>query len=117
MTPFKTPENSRALITIHDHYISPRFDLTLEVLIVEKSSDGQIADRKNLLLSEPSAEEICNIVQNESVQDVICGGLDEEFYQYLTWKKVTVYDNIIGPLDLVLDAWQKGRLTQDKIFR
>lgn len=56
-------------------------------------------------------------MQNESVQDVICGGLDEEFYQYLTWKKVTVYDNIIGPLDLVLDAWQKGRLTQDKIFR
>ncbi|RQD64707.1 MAG: dinitrogenase iron-molybdenum cofactor biosynthesis protein [Desulfonatronovibrio sp. MSAO_Bac4] len=117
MAPFKNPENIRALVTVHDHNISPRFDHTLEVLIVEKSSDGRIVDRKNLLLSEPSAEEVCNIVQTESVRDVICGGLDEEFYQYLTWKKITVYDNIIGPVDSVLNAWQKNRLKQDKIFR
>ncbi|WP_028573932.1 NifB/NifX family molybdenum-iron cluster-binding protein [Desulfonatronovibrio hydrogenovorans] len=117
MAPFSSHGNQRVLITVHDHDISPRFDYTLEVLIVEKDGEGQIVDKKNLLLSEPSAEEICNLVQTENVQAVICGGIEADYYQYLTWKKVLVFDNIMGPVSRVLEAWTEGVLKEDTIFR
>ncbi|RQD60267.1 NifB/NifX family molybdenum-iron cluster-binding protein [Desulfonatronovibrio magnus] len=117
MVPFSVSDVRRVLVTVHDHDVSPRFDMTLEVLIVEKSDNGLILDQKNLLLSEPSAEELCSIVQSERVQDVICGGIEEEFFQYLTWKKIRVFDNVIGPADVAVEAWRLDELKEDTIFR
>jgi len=60
---------------------------------------------------------LCNIIQNENVHEVICGGIEDEYYQYLSWKKVAVFCNIIGPVEKCLDAWRRGVLVDDTIFR
>ena len=41
---------------------------------------------------------------------VICGGIEEEFYQYLTWKKIEVIDSIMGLYSKALSLLRKGEL-------
>ncbi len=112
-----SPGNRKALATVHDHHVSPRFDMTLEVVIAEKGPDGEVVDEKHFLLPEPSAEEICTIIQNERIHDVICGGIEDAYCQYLEWKKVKVYYNVIGPVDQVIRKWRRDSLSSDMIFR
>ena len=110
------PGVTRVLITVQDHQVSFRFDMTLEVIIAEKDDVGRILDEKYFLLSGSSAEELCNVIQNENVHEVICGGIEDEYYQYLSWKKVTVFCNIIGSVESCLEAWRRGVLVEDTIF-
>jgi len=117
MGSYSYPGNTRVLVTVQDQQVSFRFDMTIEVIIAEKGEDGGILDRKYFLLPESSAEELCNIIQNEKVHEVICGGIKDEYYQYLVWKKVAVFCNIIGPVEKCLDAWGRGVLVDDTIFR
>lgn len=111
-------DNERVLITVHDAFVSPRFDMSFEIIVAEKGpgNDVDAIDKKYFLLSEPSTEELVRTIQNEGVHAVICGGIEDEHYQYLTWKKIKVYCNVIGPFDKVLEAWASGRLSEDMIF-
>lgn len=46
----------------------------------------------------------------EGITTVICGGIEEEYYQYLTWKRVKVIDSVIAPYELALEFAIRGRL-------
>lgn len=117
MVSFFSSESERVLVTVQDHQVSPRFDMTLEIIIAEKGLEGGTLNEKYFLLAEPSAEELCNLIQKENVQAVICGGIEEEYYQYLTWKKVKVFCNVIGPAGKGLLSWAGGVLAEDTIFQ
>lgn len=100
----------KVLLTLFEHDISPRFDLTTEVLIVELDREGAVVSERTVVLPHASAEELCHLILMEDIRVVICGGIEEEFYQYLTWKKIEVMDSIMGTWSRALSRFRKGEL-------
>jgi predicted Fe-Mo cluster-binding NifX family protein len=106
----------KILISLYGNNVAPRFDLATEVLIASVGEDGHVVDEKILVLPHASAEKLCHMVLTEDVQTVICGGIEEEFYQYLVWKRVKVLDSVIGPADVVMDRYRQGKLQSGDIL-
>ncbi|TVR01075.1 MAG: dinitrogenase iron-molybdenum cofactor biosynthesis protein [Desulfovibrionales bacterium] len=101
------------LLVAQDGCVAPRFDMALEAMLATEV-EGM---KQSLILPQSSAEELCHLIMKESVQEVVCGGIEDEFFQYLTWKKVRVLDNVIGPVDWALERWKAGKLQAGDIFR
>jgi hypothetical protein len=94
--------NMKIMITIRGDFVSPRFDLSSEVIVATYYDQQLMEEPRSLLLAEVSAEIICDLALKEKVAIVICGGIEEEHYQFLTWKKITVIDAVVGPYTDVL---------------
>ncbi len=56
------------------------------------------------------------MILTADIQTVICGGIEEEYYQYLTWKRIHVFDSVIGACDRVLEAFTMGTLRSGAIL-
>ncbi len=109
---FKNAGTRRLIVVIQDRRVAPRFDLAMEVyLALEDSNAG-----KTLILGQTSGEKLCHLIVGSELAEVVCGGIEDEHYQYLTWKKVRVIDSVIGPLEWVLERWREGRLQSGDIF-
>lgn len=97
----------KIMITIRGDFVSPRFDMSSEVLIATYYDKQLMEEPRSLLLSAVSAEILCDLALKEKIAMVVCGGIEEEHYQFLTWKKITVIDSVIGPhadvLQLAID--------------
>lgn len=92
----------KILITISGNNVAPRFDMTSELLIASYNDQGLTGKPRTILMAGPSPEEICSLILKEDIDTVICGGIEERHYKYLAWKKINVFDSIIGPFNDVL---------------
>jgi len=108
--------SDKVLITLIESDVSPRFDLTTEVLISSLGEGGEIEENKTMILAHESPEDLCQLILNEEVNVVICGGIEEEFFDYLTWKKVRVLDSVMGPWERALDRFRSGNLEAGAIM-
>ena len=86
----------KIMITTRGDFVSPRFDMSLEVIIATCSGQQLLEDPHSIVFSNVSAELICDFALKEKIDIVICGGIEEQHYQFLTWKKITVFDSVIG---------------------
>jgi predicted Fe-Mo cluster-binding NifX family protein len=91
--------NTKILIPLFSNQIAPRFDLATNVCIV--IIEDNLFQQKTVVLPRSSAEELCYYILTEKIDTVICGGIEDEYFQYLIWKKVNVIDNVIGTCDQV----------------
>ena len=86
----------KILITVADSEIAPRFDLTTEV-VIGVSDGGALRDEpRTLLLPGSNAQALCDLIVRERIDALICGAIEENYYHFLTWKKIKVFDFIIG---------------------
>jgi hypothetical protein len=106
----------KVLIVLEGNDIAPRFDLTLELLIVSLGKDGKPAEKRDVVLARPSAEALCRVVAAENVHTVICGGIEKEYLQYLGWKNVEVIHSVIGPAEVALSRFRKEALKSGDIL-
>lgn len=100
----------KILITAQGDFVAQRFDLTAEVVlaIVE---NGELAGKpRTIIMDRPSPEDLSNMIMEEDISVVICGGIEDRHYQFLTWKKIRVIDYIIGDHDSVLKKYLAGSL-------
>lgn len=106
----------KILITIQGNFVAPRFDMVSEVLIA--STDGQKLTEKprTILISRPSADELCSFITKEDIAIVVCGGIEERHYKYLCWTKKKVFDAVIGPYAEALQLVLENRLTSGAIL-
>jgi len=102
----------KVLVVVQDRYVAPRFDLALEVVVAQNDADSV----RTLILAQNSAEKLCHLILENGINDVVCGGIEEEHHQYLTWKKVKVIDNVIGTMEWALDRWRSGLLKPGDIY-
>jgi hypothetical protein len=109
---FKNAGTRRLIVVIQDRRVAPRFDLAMEVYLAQEDSNPG----KTLILGQTSGEKLCHLIVGSELAEVVCGGIEDEHYQYLTWKKVRVIDSVIGPLEWVLERWREGRLQSGDIF-
>jgi hypothetical protein len=106
----------KVLITIQGDDVAPRFDLATEVLIAVAEEGRVRGEPRTILLSGPSGEEICGLIVKEEIALVICGGIEEIHSEYLTWKKVRIIDQVIGPHKSALNLAQDERLEPGSIL-
>ena len=103
-------------ITLWESNVAPRFDLATEVLISSIGEDGTFQENKTIVLAHASTEDLCQLILTEDVNVVICGGIEEEFFEYLTWKKVQVLDSVMGPWERALERFRAGKLEPGAIL-
>ncbi len=108
--------SEKLLIPLYGDEVAPRFDLAGEVLIVALDDDRTIREDRIIVVSQASAEGLCHLILKEEIGAVICGGIEEEYYQYLKWKRVALVDAVIGPWKAALAAWVDGTLAPGSIL-
>ena len=104
------------MITIRGDFVSPRFDQSSEVIIAPCYDRQLLEEPRSIILSEVSAEKLCDLALKENVATVICGGIEELHYQFLTWRKITVIDAVIGPHADVLQLAMNNALEPGTIL-
>ncbi len=105
------------MIPLHNNEVAPRFDLATDVLLVKVKSGGEISERI-IVLPQASADDLCALATSDGTDAVVCGGIDDEHYQYLRWKGIEVLDDVIGPVKDVLQAYKDGKLScGDNFYR
>ena len=105
----------KVLIPLYENDVAPRFDLATDILITQLL-DGKEKE-KIIVLPQASSEELCHLIITESIDTLICGGIEEEYYQYLVWKKIKIMDSVIGSWKSVIQAFRTNRLTSGAILR
>ena len=100
----------RVLIPLHGDMIAPRFDLATEIWLGVLDERGHVAEQRILVLPGASGEELCNMVVHEDVGTVVCCGIEQDYYDYLTWKKVRVVDSVIADWERAVEALGRDEL-------
>ena len=108
--------SAKILIPLHENDVAPRFDLTTEVLIVTNIGKSGSGDERTVVLPRASADQLCHLIITEGVQTVICGGIEDDYYQYLTWKRIEVIDSVIGSSKSALKHFIAGALKPGEIL-
>ncbi|MBF0201642.1 MAG: dinitrogenase iron-molybdenum cofactor biosynthesis protein [Desulfamplus sp.] len=106
----------KILIPISGDDVAPRFDLAKEVVIIFLSGNNMIEEQRTFVLQETSAEKLCHFILKENIHILICGAIEEEFYQFLKWKKVTMYDFVISTWERAFKCCIEGSLKPGAIL-
>ena len=106
----------KLLIPIQGDYVAPRFDLATEILIVQFANGKQMGEPRTIIMERPSEESLCQMVVEEHITDLVCGGIEETHYNFLRWKKATVLDGVIGDWRRIIDKAISGTLKQGDIL-
>lgn len=106
----------KLLIPIQGDFIAPRFDLATEVMIVRFEDDRITEKPRSIIMERPSNERLCQMVVAEHITDLICGGIEELHYKFLVWKKINVFDSVIGDWQTAIDKILAGKISQGDIF-
>jgi hypothetical protein len=106
----------RILIALRGNEVAWRFDRTAEALVCDITDNGEVASRSEIIFARYGAEDICEYVLAHNIDTVVAGGVEEEYYHYLRWKRVDVIDNVAGELDPVLARLAGGRLSSGDIL-
>lgn len=90
---------TKVLIPLYKKEVAPRFDLALEAFIVEFDANWHVLSSKSVILSEASGEEMCKLALAERVDIVLTNGIEDEYYNYLQWKKIKVLDKVMESVE------------------
>ena len=106
----------RVLITVARDEIASRFDMTTEVLLLNITETGEIVMRKSFLLAHASGDELCDLALSRDIGTVVCGGIEDEYFHYLRWKRIDVIDSVMGPVDAVVRRMAANELKPGDIL-
>lgn len=106
----------RVLITVARDEVAPRFDLATEALLLTVADSGEIVSRKSFLMAHASGDELCDLALSRDIGTIVCGGIEDEYYHYLRWKRIDVIDSVMGPLERVVGRLAAGRLKAGDIL-
>jgi len=84
------------MIPLYKDEVAPRFDLATEVMIAIISTGNTIEEQKIIVLPRSSPEDLCHQMLSQNISTLICGAIEDEYYQFLKWKKISIFDNVSG---------------------
>lgn len=108
--------STNILVTLYRNEVAPRFDLASEVLLVTVDATGHEVRRQELVLAHASADDLCDLILDREVAVVITGGMEEEHYHYLRWKRLTVLDGVAALAEDALSRYLRGELEPGDIL-
>ncbi len=105
----------KAVITLWDQFVSPRFDLSPE-LLVAIIQDQRTVKTRTVIPACASADENCRLILAEGAKVVVTGGIQRRYFEYMQWKKVRVLDSVMGPWEKALQLLELGELTPEAVL-
>ncbi len=93
----------KILVPISGPDVAPRFDMAPEVLIATTDEKNTVIATRTMVLPQASADDLCSLILTESIDVVACNGIEEEYYRFLTWKKIRVVDSIMDTVENALE--------------
>ena len=106
----------RVLVTVAKDEVASRFDLTTVVLFLTISEGGEIVLGKSFLLAYASGDELCDLALSRDIGTIVCGGIEDEYFHYLRWKRIDVIDSVMGPVERVVSRLAEGTLKAGDIL-
>ena len=106
----------KILIPLLGDDVAPRFDLAAEVLVAVIDDKKRVTDERTIILPQASAESLCSLIVTEKVDQVICCAIEEEYYQYLTWKNVKIINSVMGSSHEILEKVRTGNLRNGDVL-
>lgn len=103
-------------IPVHQENIAPRFDMATEVFIILLSDDMSVKEKKTIVMPRSSADELCYLILSENITTLICGAIEDEYYQFLKWKKIKIFDSIAGTWSDAFHKWKQNTLSSGDIL-
>jgi predicted Fe-Mo cluster-binding NifX family protein len=89
--------------------VSPRFDFSPEIWIVEVEK-GEVIGKERIPTQNLSLLQRLEQVTANGVEKVICGGIDGFCVNQLGGRGIEVVQDVIGEAEVVLTDFLKGRL-------
>lgn len=106
----------RTAIPVLGDEIVPRFDLATEVVILQTTAKTNLQEQKNIVLPRSSADELCHILLSDHINTLICNAIEDEYYEFLKWKEIEVYDAVSGAWRHAFERWQSQTLSPGDIL-
>ena len=94
---------------IFENRISPRFDFSPEVWIIQVEKGEILKQEKFSTVNLNPLQRLDQIASN-GVNKVICGGIDDFSRNQLGSKGIAVVQDVMGDADIVFDLFMRGRL-------
>jgi predicted Fe-Mo cluster-binding NifX family protein len=106
----------KILITAQGDFVAQRFDLTAEAVIATVENGDLLGKPRTIIMDRSSPEDLCNMIMEENIAMVVCGGIEDRHYQFLTWKKIRVIDSVVGDHQSVLKKAVAGDLQPGELL-
>ena len=102
-------------IPIFGNRISPRFDFSPEMWIIEVER-GEVLRQEKLPTANLNLPQRLEQIASNGVDKVICGGIDGFCQNQLGSKGIDIVQDVIGDAEIVFDLFMRGRL-QPGLYR
>ena len=96
-------------IPIYENRISPRFDFSPEMWVVEVER-GEVVGQEKLSTANLNVPQRLEQVTSNGVDKLICGGIDPFSRNQLGSRGIDVVQDVIGDAGIVMDLLMRGRL-------
>jgi predicted Fe-Mo cluster-binding NifX family protein len=96
-------------IPIFENRISPRFDFSPEMWIIEVER-GEVVSQEKLPTANLNLPKRLEQITSNGVDKVICGGIDGFSRNQLGSRGIDVVQDVIGDAEIVFDLFMRGRL-------
>ena len=96
-------------IPIFENRISPRFDFSPEMWVIEVER-GKVVGQEKFSTANLNLPQRLERITSNGVDKVICGGIDGSSRDQLGSRGIDVVQDVIGDADIVFDLFMKGRL-------
>jgi len=106
----------KVFVPLQGSEVAARLDLATEVWVGVWDEAGELVEERTVVLPQASAEGLCQLLISENAHTLVCGAIEQEYYDYLTWKRVDVVDEVIGELESVRTAIAQGRLAPGAVL-
>jgi len=96
-------------IPIYENRISPRFDFSPEMWIVEVER-GEVVGQEKFSTANLNLAQRLEQVTSNGVDKLICGGIDSFSRNQLGDRGIDVVQDVIGDVGMIIDLFVRGRL-------
>jgi predicted Fe-Mo cluster-binding NifX family protein len=96
-------------IPIFENRISPRFDFSPEMWLIEVER-GKVVGQEKFSTANLNLPQRLDQITSNGVDKVICGGIDGLSRDQLGSRGIDVVQDVTGDADIVFDLFMRGRL-------
>jgi predicted Fe-Mo cluster-binding NifX family protein len=96
-------------IPIFENRISPRFDFSPEMWVIEVER-GKVVEQEKFSTASLNLPQRLEQITSNGVDKVICGGIDGLSRDQLGSRGIDVVQDVTGDADVVFDLFMRGRL-------
>jgi predicted Fe-Mo cluster-binding NifX family protein len=99
----------KVAIPIFENRISPRFDFSPEIWVIEVEK-GKVVGREKFSTAKLNLPQRLEQITSNGIHKVICGGIDGLSRDQLGSRGIDVVQDVTGDADIVLNLFMRGRL-------